>query len=111
MGSQFAQDLVLPASSRGEHDIEHQLRAVASSSDAGRARTFAEKFSEKAGGEIASYGSFGELVNDSNVDIVYIASPTSEHYRNILLCLEAGKHVLCEVSLSVYFVRFVIFVC
>ncbi len=43
-----------------------------------------------------AYASYEALVNDPAVDAVYIATPNSMHYENALLCLNAGKHVLCE---------------
>ncbi|MBW7572018.1 Gfo/Idh/MocA family oxidoreductase [Caproiciproducens sp. AGMB10547] len=48
-----------------------------------------------------AYGSYEELLNDENVDLVYIASPHSHHYEHAKLCLEHGKHVLCEKPLTV----------
>lgn len=36
------------------------------------------------------------MMTDSEVDAVYIATPNSLHYENCRMCLEAGKHVLCE---------------
>lgn len=38
---------------------------------------------------------------DPNIDIIYVATPHSHHYQNARLCLEAGKNVLCEKSLTV----------
>lgn len=43
-----------------------------------------------------AYGSYQELVNDPKVELVYVATPHSEHYANCKMALEAGKHVLCE---------------
>lgn len=43
-----------------------------------------------------AYGSYDELVADSEVDIVYIAAPHSEHRALALLAIAAGKHVLVE---------------
>ena len=43
-----------------------------------------------------AYGSYEELAADPEVEAVYIATPNSLHYENALLCLNAGKHVLCE---------------
>lgn len=48
-----------------------------------------------------TYGSYSELVADSNVDIIYVATPHSHHFQNAMLCLEAGKNVLCEKALTV----------
>ena len=46
------------------------------------------------------YGSYEAFVSDENVDIVYVATPIGSHYENVKLCLNAGKHVLCEKALT-----------
>jgi predicted dehydrogenase len=71
------------------------LYAVASSS-LERASAFAEKY----GGE-KTYASYEALVSDPQVDAIYIATPHRFHFENILLCLNAGKPVLCEKPLTV----------
>lgn len=43
-----------------------------------------------------AHGSYEALVNDPDVDVVYISSPHPFHYENALLALNAGKHVLVE---------------
>lgn len=43
-----------------------------------------------------SYGSYEELAASPEIDAVYIATPNSMHFDNSMLCLERGKHVLCE---------------
>lgn len=59
--------------------------------DMDRARAFADAH------EISrAYDSYDDLVNDDDVDIVYIASKTWDHHRDLLRTIEAGKHVLCE---------------
>jgi predicted dehydrogenase len=40
--------------------------------------------------------SYEALVNDPDVDVIYIGTPHVFHKENTLMCLEAGKHVLCE---------------
>ena len=40
------------------------------------------------------YGSYAQMMTDSEVDAVYIATPNSFHYENCRMCLEAGKHVV-----------------
>lgn len=45
------------------------------------------------------YGNYAELLANPRIDAVYIATTTNAHYDNILQCLQAGKHVLCEKSL------------
>lgn len=46
------------------------------------------------------YGSYEALAADPAVDLVYVATPVGCHYDNVRLCLEAGKHVLCEKTLT-----------
>ncbi|HEY0814864.1 MAG TPA: Gfo/Idh/MocA family oxidoreductase [Pseudonocardia sp.] len=60
-----------------------------------RAKAFADEF-----GAANAYGSYEELVNDPRVDIVYVASPHSEHHRQARLALEAGKPVLVEKAFT-----------
>lgn len=72
---------------------EGEVTAVASR-DMSRAKAWAEKEHLKT-----YYGSYGELLADPRIDVVYIATTTNAHYENILQCLHAGKHVLCEKSL------------
>lgn len=48
-----------------------------------------------------AYGSYAELLANPDVDIVYIATPHSHHYRNAMQCLNAGKNVLCEKAFTV----------
>src|ERR687897_753724 len=47
------------------------------------------------------YSSYAELVTDPDVDVVYVATPHPFHAENVTLCLEAGKHVLCEKPMTV----------
>ncbi|MEU9229988.1 Gfo/Idh/MocA family oxidoreductase [Streptomyces massasporeus] len=73
---------------------EQRIVAVGSR-DAGRARAFADRF-----GIPAAYGSYAEVLDDVRVDIVYIASPHSEHLAQALQAVEAGKHVLVEKAFT-----------
>ena len=67
-----------------------QLVAVGSRTQ-GRAEVFAAEH-----GAGRAHGSLEALVADPDVDIVYIASPHSEHCRDALQVVAAGKHVLVE---------------
>lgn len=58
----------------------------------------AERFAKECGIEKA-YGSYDELLNDSLIDIVYIATPHSHHADLIMESLKNGKHVLCEKAI------------
>ncbi|MFN5478576.1 MAG: Gfo/Idh/MocA family protein [Chitinophagaceae bacterium] len=46
-------------------------------------------------------GSYEELVNLPDLDVVYIASPHSHHHEHTLLCLNHGKAVLCEKAFAI----------
>ncbi len=48
-----------------------------------------------------AFGSYEEMLSDQNVELIYIATPHSHHYQHIKMCLDAGKHVLCEKSFTV----------
>ena len=65
------------------------------SRDAGRAADFATKH-----GIARSYGSYAELVEDDEVEAVYVASPHSGHREHAILAMNAGKHVLIEKALA-----------
>ncbi|MBQ8966898.1 Gfo/Idh/MocA family oxidoreductase [Ruminococcus sp.] len=74
---------------------ENSVLAAVASRSLEKAEVLAAEFGfEKA------YGSYEELAADEAVDIVYIATPMSEHYANSLLCLNAGRNVLCEKSIA-----------
>ncbi|MDO4940890.1 MAG: Gfo/Idh/MocA family oxidoreductase [Erysipelotrichaceae bacterium] len=60
----------------------------------------ANKFKEKYHYEKA-YGSYVELVQDPNVELVYVATPHSTHYECMKLCIENHKPVLCEKAFCV----------
>lgn len=66
---------------------------------ASRSQSKANKFAEKFG-FIKGYGSYSELVNDPEVDVIYIATPHSHHMEHSLLCLNHGKAVLCEKAFA-----------
>lgn len=46
------------------------------------------------------FGSYEELVSDSDVDVVYVATPHPMHRDNVILALEQGKHVLVEKAFT-----------
>lgn len=41
------------------------------------------------------------MAKDPSVDLVYIATPHSHHYAHVKLCLEQGRHVLCEKAFMI----------
>ncbi len=82
----FAHDLQLVENAR--------LHAVASRSWQ-RASDFAREYHVPH-----AFGSYDELLSCPDLDVVYIASPHSEHYAHTLMCLENRIPVLCEKPLA-----------
>ena len=74
--------------------LKGKVRAYAVAS---RSLERAQAFADKWGFEKA-YGSYEELAQDSEADLIYIATPHSEHYANALLCIEHGRNLLVEKS-------------
>ena len=71
-----------------------RLHAVASTSQT-RAQAFADQYNVPF-----FYNSYQEIVNCPDLDIVYIATPHSQHCTNTLMCLEHQLAVLCEKPLA-----------
>jgi predicted dehydrogenase len=64
-----------------------------------RSQTAADEFSGAF--RIAhSHGSYESLVNDKDVDVIYIATPHGLHHQHVLLCLQHKKAVLCEKAFA-----------
>ncbi|KDQ09682.1 hypothetical protein BOTBODRAFT_58481 [Botryobasidium botryosum FD-172 SS1] len=94
----FAKDLLLdPRASRGVADVRHVIRAVGSSTSTQSSRDFIRDIGGSEN-EIVPYGSYEDTVADPDVDIVYIATPASHHYANVLLALNASKHVCFTIN-------------
>ena len=72
-----------------------QLVAVGSR-DQQRADAFADHYNAPN-----RHGSYESLVADPAVDAIYVATPNPFHKDNTILCLEAGKAVLCEKPFTV----------
>jgi D-xylose 1-dehydrogenase (NADP+, D-xylono-1,5-lactone-forming) len=70
------------------------LIAVASR-DRGRADAYAREWEIER-----SYGSYEALLEDTDIDAVYISLPNTLHCEWSIRAVEAGKHVICEKPLS-----------
>ena len=71
-----------------------ELRGIASRT-LGRAEEAAERF-----GARHAYGSYGDLLADPQIDVVYIPLPNHLHKAWSIAALDAGKHVLCEKPIA-----------
>jgi predicted dehydrogenase len=49
------------------------------------------------------YGTYEDVLNDKDVDIVYISTPVGNHEEWVLKSAAAGKHILCEKSSTISF--------
>lgn len=83
----FAQDL--------KHVPQAQLVAVGS-----RGQASADEFGAQYDIQ-HRHTTYEALANNPDVDIVYIGTPHALHYENSLMCLNAGKHVLCEKAFTI----------
>jgi len=49
------------------------------------------------------FGTYDDVINDENVDAVYISTPVGNHEEWVLKSAKAGKHILCEKSSTTSF--------
>jgi len=87
MAHQFAAGL--------QHAENVELAAVGS-----RGRETAERFAQEFALQ-RRYSNYEDLATDPEVDLVYVSTPHSCHVRNTLMCLEAGKAVICEKPFAI----------
>lgn len=66
------------------------------SRDGEKAASFAAEY-----GFEKSYDSYQAMLQDPQVDIVYVATPNNLHYTHTMMALDAGKHVLCEKPFAI----------
>ena len=71
------------------------LAAVASR-DLETAKKFAEKYNVPK-----AYGTYEELADDPDIDVIYIGTPHTFHLENSVMCMRKGKAVLCEKALTI----------
>lgn len=72
-----------------------ELAAVGS-----RSKEKADAFADEFGGD-RRHDSYEALVADPDIDAIYVATPHPFHLEHSVLCLEAGKPVLCEKPFTI----------
>lgn len=72
-----------------------EITAVASRS-LEKAKAFSEEYNVRM-----AFGSYKELFECKDVDVVYIATPHTFHAELSILAMDHGKHVLCEKPMGV----------
>lgn len=86
----FIKRIVLPLA----HSKQVSITAIASRNIEKAKSTASRYFIEK------HYGSYEELLNDPNIDAIFIPLPNHMHLEWIKKCINAKKHVLCEKPLT-----------
>ena len=80
----------------GIRETDRAILVAVGSRNAETAKRFADEF-----GISTAHAGYDALAGDPNVDLVYIASPHSLHSKHCLMCMDAGKAVLCEKPFSI----------
>jgi D-xylose 1-dehydrogenase (NADP+, D-xylono-1,5-lactone-forming) len=78
----------------GAHASEKVELVAVASRDQARADEYARAW------RIRTYGSYEALLEDPDIDAVYISLPNTMHREWSIRSLEAGKHVICEKPFS-----------
>lgn len=86
IANKFASDLRL---------VQNATLAAVASRDLAKAKDFAQRHQASR-----AFGSYKELVQSPDVDVIYVASPHGLHHEHVLLCLHHGKAVLCEKAFA-----------
>lgn len=91
--SRIAKSSTIPAILKSEN---YHLQFIGSTSE-----KKASEFSSEFGCE--KFGSYEDVLNDENVDAVYISTPIGTHEEWVIKSANSGKHVLCEKSSTTSF--------
>src|SRR5690625_124174 len=90
----IAQQQLIPAIKRSENA---EVTAIATRSDVDKAKEIAKKFQIET-----VYESYDALLNDPNIEIVYIPLPNHLHKEWAIKAANKGKNVLCEKPASLH---------
>jgi predicted dehydrogenase len=81
---------------RGLAELDDAELVAVGSRTAESAEAFGERF-----GAARRHASYAALASDPDVDAIYIATPHPLHHDNTIMCLQAGKAVLCEKPFAI----------
>ena len=79
----------------GVKSLVHADVIACAASDEARAAAFAESFNIPQ-----HFGDYSSMLQQRSIHAVYIATTHNFHFEHIMLCLQNGKHVLCEKPLT-----------
>jgi len=91
--SSIAKSSTIPAILKSENT---HLEYIGSRSKE-KAKDYSNEFNCK------KFGSYDDVINDKNVDAVYISTPIGTHEEWVIKSAVAGKHILCEKSSVISF--------
>ena len=91
--STIAKNSIIPAILKS---VNCELEFVGSRSK-DKAENYAHEFRCK------KYGSYEDVLNDNNIDAVYISTPVGTHEEWVIKSAQSGKHILCEKSSTTSF--------
>ncbi|MCM4156044.1 Gfo/Idh/MocA family oxidoreductase [Gramella sp. AN32] len=80
----------------GLKDVKGAKLYAVASREVEKAKIFSSEFNAEK-----SYGNYEELMQDPDVDVIYIATPHVFHHRQTIQCLQNGKAVLCEKPMGI----------
>lgn len=81
------------------NDVQKAAEGAIVQAVGSRNRSSADAFGDRFG--IATrHASYEALATDPDVDVIYVATPHPWHKEATMLCLNAGKHVLCEKAFA-----------
>lgn len=87
IAAQFARDM--------QQNLDDAVITAVGSRTQEAATAFAQRFDIKR-----AHGSWHDLAADSDVDVIYLATPHSHHHQAAMLCLRAGKPLLVEKPIT-----------
>ncbi|MFZ3577170.1 Gfo/Idh/MocA family protein [Virgibacillus sp. DJP39] len=90
----IAQKALIPAFLRADNA---EVVGIASGSDLKKAEAIAQQF-----GIDRTYDSYDRLLNDPDIDAVYIPLPNHLHKKWVMEAAKKGKHILCEKPAAIH---------
>ena len=88
--SRIAHLSTIPAIIKSKNSELH----IIGSRDINRSKKFANHFKCK------NFGTYEDIIENDDVDAVYISTPVGLHEKLVIKALKKGKHVLCEKSIG-----------